>query len=409
MRIIMLDLDVFHRIVGFVKAGGAKQTLFEALGAEETEAVHSDYLAWLLSPSGPLSRGWLLASLMRWCGVEEDLGPPVRVEREVTQGGERADIVVEWHGFRLVIENKVNSSEGREQCRRYLETFSLTEPSEGRLLFLTRKGIRPHGVPPELAKCLQTMAYTDLRKLVDEARHKEDSVRGLAMALEYERVLARLEGGGTNMEKPIVSDADLYVTGHIGELDEAVRNVALKTREYVHWLMNIETAARLADLWADQPSVSHGFGYTWLFRKPSWNAGGLHFGLSYSAEKRLGTRLLPHYGHIVGVRVDSPADEADTDSEEGRRTLVRQLHEVLRTAWQSAAEGNSEDVAPLGRDAKFSTSNSYWPVYWNAPWKGEQHWDEWGRGMSGKLEALARLFTKDLDAFALSLRRGSGK
>lgn len=93
------------------------QILFEALNALQSECLHSDYLAWLLDPMGPLEDMWLLKKLMGRISPDVLVDDSAMVEREVWIKDGRLDIQVTFDSFMLIIENKVWSSEGERQGR----------------------------------------------------------------------------------------------------------------------------------------------------------------------------------------------------------------------------------------------------------------------------------------------------
>src|SRR5690242_7551069 len=60
-----------------------KVILFEAMHVLDRENPHSDYLAWLLDPAGPLTENWLLQSLLERVAPDQPWEGELVVEREV--------------------------------------------------------------------------------------------------------------------------------------------------------------------------------------------------------------------------------------------------------------------------------------------------------------------------------------
>ena len=95
------------------------------------ENPHSDFIAWLLDPRGPLSGNWLLRALLGRVAPEQPWpGDDAVVEREVVVEGGRLDIRISWDAFVLIIENKVWSGQGVYQIARY-DPKSLRLPTAG--------------------------------------------------------------------------------------------------------------------------------------------------------------------------------------------------------------------------------------------------------------------------------------
>ena len=111
---------------------GRRTNLFEALGVLDSESPHSDYLAWLLDPAGPLDGGGLLERLLAYAGVEPMPDGEPTVEREVWLPTGRLDIRVSYDAFTLIIENKVWSGEGDRQVSRYLHGANIASPEVGK-------------------------------------------------------------------------------------------------------------------------------------------------------------------------------------------------------------------------------------------------------------------------------------
>jgi hypothetical protein len=136
------------------------EDLLSLIGEARRELAHSALLAWLLDPEGRHQVGTrLLERLLRgtWPdGNFEDLHR-VWVEREVTQGDARADIVIFGRGFTIVIENKVNAPEGPMQCERLYQGFA--RDTGVLFAFLTPDGRAPRSAGAEAQVAFKAISY----------------------------------------------------------------------------------------------------------------------------------------------------------------------------------------------------------------------------------------------------------
>jgi len=147
--------------------------LISVLGRHGDELAHSAIVAWLLDPirTHGLRRA-LIESL--WNHLWRDRPPPpgrVRVELERWDSVDmatRADILV-WVGDALVvIENKVWSPEGVDQCERLFERWE-GQRDDVRFILLSPSGDAPITATSENARSAWTsLSYRDLVRLVEE-------------------------------------------------------------------------------------------------------------------------------------------------------------------------------------------------------------------------------------------------
>ncbi len=154
--------------------------LFRVLGIERNEVTtHSRLLREILDPAGSHGqRGKPLSLFLRYCRgkggefatlpdlgderdwrvTEEDLRPPYG----------RMDIVLEStaNSTLIVIENKVDSAEGEDQCARYLEWMGTQKAFDRRvLIYLTPKGEAPNS----LTSGVETLSYEiDIKAWLDD-------------------------------------------------------------------------------------------------------------------------------------------------------------------------------------------------------------------------------------------------
>jgi hypothetical protein len=149
--------------------------LFELIGLQDSEALHSKFIAGLLDPQGRHDQGSLfLRSFLGQIGLEdiaqlEDEGIPTWVVTEWPTPNGRIDIIVFLgHSAVVCIENKVWATEQKDQIGRYqcwLAGFSQHTKSRC-VVFLTPDG-RPPGTAapctaPEASVRVHQMSYRDV-------------------------------------------------------------------------------------------------------------------------------------------------------------------------------------------------------------------------------------------------------
>jgi PD-(D/E)XK nuclease superfamily protein len=126
--------------------------LFEALRIAHKEQVQSRFLAFLLDPTESHDQGdMFLRTFLEYIQLPESLpqrldGAVAKTERGIAPYG-RVDIAITLPDRRIiVIENKVDASEGEEQIARYQDWLrSKPQPTHGQhlLVFLTPEGMEP--------------------------------------------------------------------------------------------------------------------------------------------------------------------------------------------------------------------------------------------------------------------------
>jgi hypothetical protein len=130
--------------------------IFEAVGAVAQEVRHSDFLAFMLSPSQNHGLGDLLAKRFLQKAVQAAAGQTEisLIDLDVWDLGS-LEVRREWHaidillldernGFAVIIENKVHSGEHDDQLNRYWQVVSSQFPKLKVLgILLTLKGERP--------------------------------------------------------------------------------------------------------------------------------------------------------------------------------------------------------------------------------------------------------------------------
>jgi hypothetical protein len=175
----------------------------------DDELIHSNVVAWLLSPAGRHGLGdSLLVDLMAagWPDRPRVDSDAAVVEREVSRGDRRADIIVTMGAATLVLENKVWSDESEGRCEDLFRLWNDPD-ADVRFLLLSRDGHPPRQTRSrEAAEAWRSLSYASLggwlsgRRLALPGSLAQQSVEQYAATIQ--RVCRRLEpfrvaiGGG---------------------------------------------------------------------------------------------------------------------------------------------------------------------------------------------------------------------
>jgi len=192
----LVDDDEFHRL----DAKLGRFNLFEAMGGVRAELRHSNFLAFLFSPSRAHGLGTLvLERVLR--GILDDVAPDARPIRPlqlavadlddaiVHRERDNIDLLIEIPSFDLVvlIENKIGAGAGEGQLQRYRELVERRFPHRRRLLvFLT-----PDGAAPECEGYV-AFSYRRLAQIIDDlAQHETIAPEPKLILAHYVEMLRR--------------------------------------------------------------------------------------------------------------------------------------------------------------------------------------------------------------------------
>jgi hypothetical protein len=363
----------------------------EAINALNLENPHSDYLAWLLQATGPLSDFWLLRSLYAKCLPDEIWpGTPTSIDREVPNDFGRPDIVIAWGTFNVVIENKVWSSEGDNQVVRYLEGFGIAEPSDGRVIYLTPHGDWPASISREDPRVV-ALSYFELGDLIEKGlREKiEPSERGRVFAAEFRDGILKLLNVRSVVEKPTISESSMLFLANAKHIAVLEKQACQESADFIDWLCT-EAEHRIERLLrTDLVKLRTGKGI--YFRRPQWAAGGAVFGIAFTAAANPRTHLLTKQGQPpwVGVATFLP----DQDGE-GQKMIVGPITErlvpLLKKSWPHAAD----------------LANPYpsFPLWRYVPIPGNSDFEQWSNMVLTALEELSEKLDPVLSAAASLLQ-----
>jgi hypothetical protein len=308
-----------------------KTTLFEAIHVLNLETPHSDFLAWLLDPLGPLTDNWLLRAFLVRISPQQIFDVDVTVEREVPVALGRLDILISWSSFKLIIENKVWSPEGDEQISRYLRSGVIAGENDGRIVYLSPLGRMPVSVKPNDPR-VTAMSYQDVVNLLDDGLNsgREIDPRGRMFALEFRNCILRLLKVRYEMNKPQISESTKIYLGKAKRLRD-IKSLALdESAQFLQWMYS--EAERRLRLLAGPDLILHQGKYVAVFRLPEWKYGefifGILFGMDHDPTKYLISE--PGSGPWVGIGAWRSDDVFDP---KGCQVIVNALHPMLTKYW----------------------------------------------------------------------------
>ena len=211
-------------------------TLFEVLGIQEEERVHSNFLSWLLDPliNDAIGTFFLEMFLERTVATAKELGMftvPDDNSRDIDWS--ETEVYREWHyidilvlnraaRFVCAIENKINADEsfdedGQSQLTRYRETLATEFPDfDSHRVFLSPQGVVSESIDER--KFWVPESYSTILDLVVKTRHQ---IRNTAKP----EILWSLSHYENTLRRNIVPET--------GEVAELARQIYLEHREAI--------------------------------------------------------------------------------------------------------------------------------------------------------------------------------
>ena len=217
--------------IGQIESHLSGFNIFEAIGHTRREERHSDFLAFLLDPSGTHNLGAeflsrLIEKIIKTCQREErtrtctkivpkDFGR-CKVEREhhFPDGG-RIDVlcVDQRNKFLLAIENKIDSNEHSNQLERYRKNLEAEYHDYNCLLvYLAPKTVDPLNVH------WVGVGYNDICSIVKDIieKYKQELDRAISITLEH---YAQMLGRHIVIDNSLVKKADEAYRKHKAAID----------------------------------------------------------------------------------------------------------------------------------------------------------------------------------------------
>lgn len=150
--------------------------IMDVFGINKRELSHSAFLAWLLDPSEThdLGNAFLKGFLEKMVDKKQINNisfEKVKVVQEESGEESKPDIIVSNETFFLLIENKIDSSEGKEQTHRLHRDFhDETHPFE-LFVYLTPTEDRPN------CKEFKPLDYYDIKDILNSLKPKNDKIK----------------------------------------------------------------------------------------------------------------------------------------------------------------------------------------------------------------------------------------
>ena len=154
------------------------------VGRARDENTHSRMLQWLLKPTGRHGFGYgLVRRLVEHCkGAPASLAVS-KVVFSQWRNDREADLVVWGEDFTLVIENKVDAMEQRDQCNDLYANFK--DEKAPLFLFLTPDGRKPRtATTPGAMRAFKTLSWPQLRGMIETALDESPPASAGAAAVD---------------------------------------------------------------------------------------------------------------------------------------------------------------------------------------------------------------------------------
>lgn len=174
--------------------------IFEVIGATHRELWHSDFLAFLLDPSGSHGLGDEFALRLLNQAVPELAGKESWSSATVRREYRYIDILIEdeQDATCLIIENKIWSPEGQGQLAKYLDIMQKERPGwDVCAIFLTPGGYKPSH------RDYNALSYSAVKRALDDILAVEGRQIDLAVQLtlgHYSDMLGRFILGNADAE-----------------------------------------------------------------------------------------------------------------------------------------------------------------------------------------------------------------
>jgi hypothetical protein len=378
------DLSLLRTLLAISPSQLRRTTLLEALEMTRSEVPQSLFLAWLLGPQGPLTDCWLLKAILELAAPSTTWpGTPQSVLSEVAVDSERADIIATWESFKLIVEYKVDSSEGKDQINRYLKTFKVARAVDGMVVYLTPTGKWPTKVSADDER-VYALSFHRLIDAINRGleRKLELSERGRVIVEEYRDCLSRVLNRSINVTKPVISEATKLLGKHHEHFDRLVassRQEATDMIEYVAAQAEKEMRSILGPEMVVSVRESWGI---FMFRRPDWVTDELEYGFAYGCNRKLGARAMHDYTHYISIRVQ-PIDRS-VPSAPSQKRFSESLHNAI------------EEHLP----AKNEDWNAWHAFDKDVPFTAGGDWDKWAEDVVKQLGQTGRTLTKHIDRFA---------
>jgi hypothetical protein len=374
-------------------------SLFDAMLVGNLENPHSDFIAWLLDPRGPLTQAWLTQRLFEQVAPEVSWPGMPTVDREVPCEDGRADIVILWDtGFKIVIENKVLSPEGKGQISNYLKGFRIDSKKDGRVIYLTPCGKRSKSKGDCEDGLVVEMGYEQLAELVRSGLSSEASNRGRVYAEEFlacvDKLLNRSRIMDNIEQKRDISEVSRVYMANLEAL-EAIKERAIEESAALLEWMGVQATKRLKAILGDGMHCTVSAEGSIYATMPSWTVGDIQYGIAYYPDFSIRNRTLADQSedHYVAVLLTLVGDEEWLKKSDGE-PVSEKLNDILSSVWPHKADLKDWDA---------------WDPLWRRfpiPNKEDGDFANWAEEILSFMEELAKKLGPTLNSAAAELCRG---
>ena len=369
------------------------ESIFDALRVDENENRHSDIIAWLLSETGPFLDNWFLKELLKKINFGDMQPNSVEVTRENSSDQGRVDIKIEIDPFLIIlIENKINSKELENQCKRYLNDHGITEGSlNGRLIYLTRSREWPKSIDKGDERVVN-MSYAELAEILSNAKSenfRDKAEYSATIVKQYINLINNVMGlPMKETEKPLIQEPTPSYIKNIKKIEQIRKKAAYDSKIFIQWLI-VELNRRFFEKkWIIENAEFAGVNF---YRKENWESNNVTFGVSYSFESKLKkTRLITEYSHRIGIRV-----QRKKCSREIQKMESQELRNFIRLNFYKELKVITGD-----KESSLKDGNAYWPFHFIESFNVEKDsFELWGDRIISKMMSLSKISERIFDEY----------
>lgn len=326
----MISLDFASLTRALIKLSRAKLpnewNVFDILGISNKEQRLTFLLGHLLHPSRSPLGDALLQQFWTFGGAPQPIrADEVEVHTEYQRDQNRPDIVVLHRGLALVIENKIWSGEGEEQCAEYLKSFCADPDS--RLIFLTPAGKPPPSVAPAHPQ-VKPLGFARLAEWIEKRQPVNDPFWDRFLGYFCE-VLRRHAGVRDTTFSKWSDDVELLLTNWKTYTDTRARALVEGTAFFDSVKTGLQSS--LFSGW----DYELRYEYAHCFYRQAWKVEGQYsISLSLSMEHSVRSKLLVEWEPLIGIRSEDAHHTSKERYNHGRaiNTWINERFQASLTA-----------------------------------------------------------------------------
>ena len=294
-----------------------ESTILEVMNVLKKEVQHSNFIYFLLTNlKDKINNFIFIDAIIQALGLPDKLlgQKPIEIQKEKSSSHGNIDIYIGWKNYKLLIENKILSKEGDEQCKKYLEDYNISSKKEGIIIFLTLNGSNPKSLKHNDDRLI-ALSYSDLLLILKNIISILDdkNKKNKYFIKDYITSVERILGIGMREEEiPEIHDNtqllfDNYRLLYVDEpLNSAYYNALDETSEIMKRLKK-EIEIKLKNIDKELIKTSN-FKLGMLniaFYKKKWKIvnDDIDYTIGFFYEHAKSRRLLPAYNHCFVIRV----------------------------------------------------------------------------------------------------------